>query len=49
MKERERERGREREGERDGERENWEGIGGGWEVREVKTNVRFGTLRFCRC
>ena len=26
--------------------ENW---GGNWEVREVKTNVRFGILRFCRC
>ena len=22
---------------------------GGWDVREVKTNVRFGLLRFCRC
>ena len=24
-------------------------LGGGWEVGEVKTNVRFGILRFCRC
>ena len=24
-------------------------LGENWEVREVKTNVRFGILRFCRC
>ena len=24
-------------------------LGGGWEVGEVKTSVRFGILRFCRC
>ena len=36
--------------------ENWGGLGGiggklggGWKVRKVKTNVRFGILRFCRC